>query len=212
MPCPLPTMSIHIFMRRATQPFLQPCILHCDLQWFLDEIKKEPSLQLVGVHSHLGSTITKVRVKQTMSRAMPPVQYESLTENTPPMIADIPVRPSTCLASLQVSVFSDAAIIMCDFIKKINSEGFKLQYLNIGGGLGKQPVPIKSSDILDMIYPSPNLTSLVSLFISNCISALPLTALSPFLTQVLITSMPATPSRPPPTSSTRSDQSSRRWT
>ena len=64
-------------------------------QWFLDEIKKEPSVQLVGVHSHLGSTITKV------------------------------------------SVFSDAAIIMCDFIKKINAEGFKLQYLNIGGGLGE---------------------------------------------------------------------------
>jgi hypothetical protein len=30
------------------------------LQWFLDEIKAEPLLNLVGVHSHLGSTITKV--------------------------------------------------------------------------------------------------------------------------------------------------------
>ena len=29
-------------------------------QWFLDEIRKEPLLELVGVHSHLGSTITKV--------------------------------------------------------------------------------------------------------------------------------------------------------
>jgi diaminopimelate decarboxylase len=27
-------------------------------------------------------------------------------------------------------------VIMCDFIKKINEEGFKLTYLNIGGGLG----------------------------------------------------------------------------
>lgn len=51
-------------------------------------------LELVGVHSHLGSTITKV------------------------------------------SVFSDAAAIMIDFIRKINAEGFKLQYLNFGGGLG----------------------------------------------------------------------------
>jgi len=25
---------------------------------------------------------------------------------------------------------------MCEFIKRINAEGFKLQYLNIGGGLG----------------------------------------------------------------------------
>jgi len=30
----------------------------------------------------------------------------------------------------------DAAVIMCDFIKKINDEGFTLSYLNIGGGLG----------------------------------------------------------------------------
>jgi hypothetical protein len=36
----------------------------------------------------------------------------------------------------QVNIFRDAAVIMCDFIKKINAEGFKLQYLNIGGGLG----------------------------------------------------------------------------
>jgi len=33
------------------------------LQWFLDEIKKEPSaLDLVGVHCHLGSTISKVNI------------------------------------------------------------------------------------------------------------------------------------------------------
>jgi diaminopimelate decarboxylase len=51
-------------------------------------------VELVGVHSHLGSTITKV------------------------------------------NIFRDAAVIMCEFIKKINADGFKLQYLNIGGGLG----------------------------------------------------------------------------
>lgn len=69
-------------------------IRNSHLQWFLDAIKAEPMVELVGVHSHLGSTITKV------------------------------------------NIFRDAAVIMCDFIKKINDEGFKLTYLNIGGGLG----------------------------------------------------------------------------
>lgn len=64
------------------------------VQWFLDAIKAEPMVELVGVHSHLGSTITKV------------------------------------------NIFKDAAVIMTDFIKKINAEGFQLKYLNIGGGLG----------------------------------------------------------------------------
>ena len=30
----------------------------------------------------------------------------------------------------------DAAVIMCDVLQRINAEGFQLQYLNIGGGLG----------------------------------------------------------------------------
>lgn len=68
-----------------------PCL---PLQWFLDAIKKEPVVQLVGVHSHLGSTIKKV------------------------------------------NIFRDAAVILCDFIRRINAEGFKLKYLNMGGGLG----------------------------------------------------------------------------
>ena len=37
-------------------------IRNTHLDWFLNEIKKEPKVQLVGVHSHLGSTITKVSV------------------------------------------------------------------------------------------------------------------------------------------------------
>ncbi len=36
----------------------------------------------------------------------------------------------------QVNIFRDAAVIMCDFVKMIRAEGFNLQYLNIGGGLG----------------------------------------------------------------------------
>ena len=36
----------------------------------------------------------------------------------------------------EVSIFRDAAAIMCGFIRQINAEGFQLQYLNFGGGLG----------------------------------------------------------------------------
>ena len=35
-------------------------IRNAKLQWFLDAIAAEPSLELVGAHCHLGSTITKV--------------------------------------------------------------------------------------------------------------------------------------------------------
>lgn len=64
------------------------------LQWFLDQIKQEPNVELVGAHCHLGSTITKV------------------------------------------NIFRDATVLMVDFVKKISEQGFDLQYLNIGGGLG----------------------------------------------------------------------------
>eukprot|EP01025_Chloroclados_australasicus_P029433 TRINITY_DN29423_c0_g1_i1.p1 TRINITY_DN29423_c0_g1~~TRINITY_DN29423_c0_g1_i1.p1 ORF type:complete len:528 (+),score=66.34 TRINITY_DN29423_c0_g1_i1:67-1650(+) len=37
-------------------------IRNSHLEWFLDYIKKEPLVELVGVHSHLGSTITKVDI------------------------------------------------------------------------------------------------------------------------------------------------------
>jgi hypothetical protein len=44
---------------------LSACVYVCvsvggALQWFLDSIKDEEFLELVGVHSHLGSTIKKV--------------------------------------------------------------------------------------------------------------------------------------------------------
>jgi diaminopimelate decarboxylase len=35
-----------------------------------------------------------------------------------------------------VSIFRDAAIKMFEFVEMIRKEGFNLQYLNIGGGLG----------------------------------------------------------------------------
>ena len=37
---------------------------------------------------------------------------------------------------MQVDIFREAAIIMTNFVKEIRSQGFELQYLNIGGGLG----------------------------------------------------------------------------
>nr|QKY14832.1 diaminopimelate decarboxylase (DCDA) [Polytomella parva] len=89
-------------------------IRNSHIKWFLDEIRKEPLLDLVGVHSHLGSTITKV------------------------------------------NIFRDAAVIMCDFVKMIRAEGFQLQYLNIGGGLGidyshKGQVLPTPSDLIDTV-------------------------------------------------------------
>lgn len=69
-------------------------IRNTHLDWFLAAIAAEEMVQLVGVHSHLGSTIK------------------------------------------HVNIFRDGAVIMCDFIRKINAEGFQLQYLNFGGGLG----------------------------------------------------------------------------
>ncbi|KAI8475040.1 MAG: diaminopimelate decarboxylase [Monoraphidium minutum] len=103
-------------------------IRNSHLQWFLDAIKAEPMVELVGVHSHLGSTITKV------------------------------------------NIFRDAAVIMCDFIKKINDEGFKLTYLNIGGGLGidythnpdtKLPSPTDLIDTVRDIVKSLGLTLVI---------------------------------------------------
>lgn len=48
----LPTGATHHFKSHTSHP----------LQWFLDAIKAEPMIELVGVHSHLGSTITKVNI------------------------------------------------------------------------------------------------------------------------------------------------------
>ncbi|KAL5214668.1 hypothetical protein ABZP36_003820, partial [Zizania latifolia] len=68
------------------------------LQWFLDSIKSYSNdIKLVGVHCHLGSTITKV------------------------------------------DIFRDAAILMVNFVDEIRAQGFELEYLNIGGGLGIPP-------------------------------------------------------------------------
>jgi diaminopimelate decarboxylase len=65
------------------------------LGWFLEQVKSHSDeVKLVGVHCHLGSTISKV------------------------------------------SIFRDAAVLMVGYVDHIRSEGFEIQYLNIGGGLG----------------------------------------------------------------------------
>ncbi|XXG84512.1 hypothetical protein AAC387_Pa10g2014 [Persea americana] len=65
------------------------------LQWFLDNVKSNSNvLNLVGVHCHLGSTITKV------------------------------------------DIFRDAAVLMVNYIDEIRAQGFNIEFLNIGGGLG----------------------------------------------------------------------------
>ena len=45
-------------------------ILGSGLQWFLDRVRQEPLLELAGVHSHLGSTITKVDIFRDAARIM----------------------------------------------------------------------------------------------------------------------------------------------
>lgn len=36
----------------------------------------------------------------------------------------------------QVDIFRDAAVLMVNYIDKIRAQGFEVDYLNIGGGLG----------------------------------------------------------------------------
>lgn len=45
-------------------------IRNSHLNWFLDRIKSEPKVNLVGLHSHLGSTITKVDIFKDAAEIM----------------------------------------------------------------------------------------------------------------------------------------------
>jgi hypothetical protein len=116
------------------------------LGWFLEQVKlHSENLELVGVHCHLGSTITKV------------------------------------------DVFRDAVVLMVDFVNKIRSENFKIQYLNIGGGLGidyyhKGTILPTPKDLIDtvrelvtkegltlIIEPGRSLVANTSVFVSHVI-------------------------------------------
>lgn len=39
-------------------------------------------------------------------------------------------------SSFQVDIFRDAAVLMVNYIDEIRAQGFEIDYLNIGGGLG----------------------------------------------------------------------------
>ncbi|KAK4405278.1 Diaminopimelate decarboxylase 1, chloroplastic [Sesamum angolense] len=98
------------------------------LQWFLDAVKTYPEeLKLVGVHCHLGSTITKV------------------------------------------DIFRDAAALMVNYIDQIRDQGFEIDYLNIGGGLGIDyyhtgavlPTPRDLIDTVRKLVVSRNLSLII---------------------------------------------------
>ena len=111
----------------------------CYLQWFLDEIKKEPLVQLAGVHSHLGSTITQVCLGLCIyaPRLRAPGSSPAPSAGMLHGLLWLQSSHSSQLVSmLQVNIFRDAAVIMTDFVKEIRDQGFDIQYLNIGGGLG----------------------------------------------------------------------------
>ena len=64
------------------------------LMWFLDRIRKEKRLNLVGIHCHIGSTIANL------------------------------------------AVFGDAASLMMEAFDLVRGNGFDIEYVNLGGGLG----------------------------------------------------------------------------
>ncbi|XLS77692.1 hypothetical protein HN51_061917, partial [Arachis hypogaea] len=83
-----PSLSRRFALTRRMKAFLA---LH--FVRFLSSRKCSTGI-LLGVHCHLGSTITKV------------------------------------------DIFRDAAVIMINYIDQIRDQGFEVNYLNIGGGLG----------------------------------------------------------------------------
>lgn len=66
---------------------------------------------------------------------------------------------------LQVDIFRDAAVIMVKYIDQIRAQGFDVNYLNIGGGLGidyyhSDAVLPTPRDLIDTVRTQPwNLTS-----------------------------------------------------
>ena len=143
-------------------------IRNTHLQWFLDEIKSDSEhVHLVGVHCHLGSTITKVSpppfvflpfffsffsvslavaaaaavistlIGEDPSPLLLTVSGHGARPPCPPAPVPTPTHPRPRNhPSLQVNIFRDATLLMVDFIKEIRAQGFDLEFLNIGGGLG----------------------------------------------------------------------------
>ncbi|KAL2345059.1 hypothetical protein Fmac_006344 [Flemingia macrophylla] len=123
-------------------------------------------LKLVGAHCHLGSTITKVRCRSvnfffllilfssTLGYAFLHTcflssscywaflgQFVVLHYCMLIMILNLKIYMLKLLllsffSSSQVDIFRDAATIMINYIDEIRAQGFEVDYLNIGGGLG----------------------------------------------------------------------------
>ena len=63
-------LSASYLDHRSAQCAAKHLSLVSGLQWFLDRVRQEPLLELAGVHSHLGSTITKVDIFRDAARIM----------------------------------------------------------------------------------------------------------------------------------------------
>lgn len=68
-----------------------------------------------------------------------------------------------------MDIFRDAAVLMVNYIDEIRSQGFEIDYLNIGGGLG---IDYKhSGDILPTPKDLINTVSIISEYSSShCLS------------------------------------------
>ena len=97
------TLQVHAYVSTglASSKF---GIRNSHLQWFLDRIRSEPSLNLVGVHSHLGSTITKARAL---------VYSGSLLSKTAPDGLSVLESAWRCLCSISTLCNSPALLASC---------------------------------------------------------------------------------------------------
>ena len=62
-------LHVQVVLLRSSRQNLSEALLGI-AQWFLDRVRQEPLLELAGVHSHLGSTITKVDIFRDAARIM----------------------------------------------------------------------------------------------------------------------------------------------
>lgn len=155
-------------------------------------------LKLVGAHCHLGSTITKVRWKffifsvasfllcyfeiylfffnlcflallcvQCFLAQFVVLHYFMLILN---LYLNIKCWNYCCIFFFlfQVDIFRDAATIMINYIDQIRDQGFEVDYLNIGGGLGIDyyhsgailPTPRDLIDTVRTIYLTSSIHSI----------------------------------------------------
>lgn len=112
-------------------------------QWFLDQIKADPNLELVGAHCHLGSTITKVGARACvccgscgwkllhalllLTACATAASMECAAWNVLPGMCRLLSFPRNVSLQVQVNIFRDATLLMVDFIKQIRAQVGQLQ-------------------------------------------------------------------------------------